>query len=125
MGAYPTAFPGGLPIEEESARRFSKLWGFDVPTETGLTTVDSLSAAARGELDALYCIGGNFLETLPGPDQVRAGLGSIPLRIHADIVLSSQMLVEPADTVYVLPSRTRFEQDGGGTETTTERRVIF
>ena len=35
------------------------------------------------------------------------------------------MLVEPADTVYVLPTRTRYEQTGGGTETSTERRVIF
>ena len=37
----------------------------------------------------------------------------------------AQMLVEPADTVYLLPARTRYEQQGGGTETTTERRVIF
>lgn len=35
------------------------------------------------------------------------------------------MLVEPADTVYLLPARTRYEQEGGGTETTTERRVVF
>jgi predicted molibdopterin-dependent oxidoreductase YjgC len=35
------------------------------------------------------------------------------------------MLVEPADTVVLLPSRTRYEQRGGGTETSTERRVIY
>ena len=27
--------------------------------------------------------------------------------------------------MYLLPSKTRYEQEGGGTETTTERRVIF
>jgi anaerobic selenocysteine-containing dehydrogenase len=42
-----------------------------------------------------------------------------------DIVVTSQMLVEPADAVYLLPARTRYEQRGGGTETSTERRVIF
>jgi anaerobic selenocysteine-containing dehydrogenase len=33
--------------------------------------------------------------------------------------------VEPADVMYLLPSQTRYEQEGGGTETTTERRVVF
>jgi predicted molibdopterin-dependent oxidoreductase YjgC len=42
-----------------------------------------------------------------------------------DIVLSSQMLVEPADTVVLLPATTRYEVPGGVTETNTERRVIF
>ena len=35
------------------------------------------------------------------------------------------MLVDPAETVLLLPSRTRYEQRGGGTETSTERRVIY
>jgi anaerobic selenocysteine-containing dehydrogenase len=35
------------------------------------------------------------------------------------------MLVDPAEVVYLLPARTRYEQRGGGTETSTERRVIF
>src|SRR6266545_543240 len=37
MGAYSTALPGGLPLDEENAARFSELWGFEVPggvTET-------------------------------------------------------------------------------------------
>jgi molybdopterin-dependent oxidoreductase alpha subunit len=125
MGAYATAFPGGVPIDAPSAERFSKLWGFEVPASPGLTTTQWLSAAAGGAIDALWCIGGNFLETLPDPPRVAAALARIPLRVHTDIVLTSQMLVEPEDVVYVLPSRTRYEQEGGGTETTTERRVIL
>jgi len=35
------------------------------------------------------------------------------------------MLVDPADTVVLLLSRTRYEQRNGGTETSTERRVIY
>jgi len=125
MGAYATAFPGGVPIDAASAARLSALWGFSVPNEPGLTTTEWIDAAARGRLDGLYCIGGNFLQTLPQPEHVRKALAAIPLRIHSDIVLTSQMLVEPADTVFVLPARTRYEQKGGGTETSTERRVIF
>jgi predicted molibdopterin-dependent oxidoreductase YjgC len=128
MGAYSTAFPGGLPIDVANAQRFSTLWNFDVPAWTGLTTVEYLEAAHRGELDALYCIGGNFLETMPEPERIAHALARIGLRVHSDIVLTKQMLVEPASddgVVYVLPSRTRYEQMGGGTETSTERRVIF
>jgi predicted molibdopterin-dependent oxidoreductase YjgC len=44
--------------------------------------------------------------------------------VHQDIVLTSQMLV-PGDDVILLPAATRYEQEGGGTETTTERRVAF
>lgn len=125
MGAYSTAFPGGVSIEPETARRFSDLWGFEVPDRPGRTTVEMLDAAHRGELDGFYCIGGNFLETMPDPDRMEAALGKIGLRIHSDIMLSSQMLVEPADTVFVLPACTRYEQRDGGTETTTERRVVY
>ena len=125
MGAYATALPGGLSITPETAARFTDLWGFRVPPQPGLTTVEALEAAGRGEIGALYCIGGNFLETMPSPARVKAALGRIPLRVHSDIVLTSQMLVDPADVVFVLPARTRYEQRGGGTETSTERRVIF
>jgi predicted molibdopterin-dependent oxidoreductase YjgC len=125
MGAYSTAFPGGVAIDAESARRFSDLWGFEVPHERGRTTVEYLAAAEAGELDALYAIGGNFLETMPEPARIEQALSTIPLRIHSDIVLTSQMLVDPAEVVFVLPARTRYEQEGGGTETSTERRVIF
>src|SRR6185369_14127369 len=33
--------------------------------------------------------------------------------------------IEPREEVILLPAKTRYEQDGGGTETTTERRIIF
>jgi anaerobic selenocysteine-containing dehydrogenase len=42
-----------------------------------------------------------------------------------DIVLSTQMLLDPADVVVLLPAATRYETPGGVTETSTERRVIF
>ncbi|MER3439124.1 MAG: formate dehydrogenase, partial [Chloroflexota bacterium] len=46
-------------------------------------------------------------------------------RVHQDIVVSSQMLVEPADTVVLLPAATRYETPGGVTQTSTERRIMF
>lgn len=125
VGCVPTGFPGGDPVGPESARRFSRLWGFEVPSEKGLSAVEMIDASRAGEIDVLYSVGGNFLETLPEPDFVRDALATVPLRIHQDIVLSSQMFVEPREEVLILPAQTRYEQRGGGTETTTERRIIF
>ena len=90
-----------------------------------MTTVEVLEAAGKGDVDALYSVGGNFLETMPEPDKIERALGNIPLRVHTDLILNTQALVEPADVMYLLPSKTRYEQEGGGTETTTERRVVF
>ena len=125
MGCYSTALPGGLPVSEENARRFSELWGFQVPVAQGLKAPEMLSAARRGELDVLFSSGGNFLDVLPDPKRVREALERTRLRIHMDIVLSSQMLAEPGEAVLVLPATTRYEIPGGVTETSTERRVIL
>ena len=125
MGAYATAFPGGMAINEENARHFSRLWGFPVPSGPGLTAPEMVDAAHEGRLDVLLSSGGNFLEVLPDPGYVKKALEQIPTRVHLDIVPSAQMLVPPADTVVLLPVQTRYEMAGGVTETSTERRVIF
>ncbi|HEX2466636.1 MAG TPA: FdhF/YdeP family oxidoreductase [Solirubrobacterales bacterium] len=125
MGCYSTSFPGGAAVSAESARQLSERWGFDVPAQRGLTAPEMLEVGAAGELDVLFSAGGNFLEVLPEPDHVREALARIPLRVHMDVVLSSQMLVEPADEVLLLPAATRYETPGGVTQTSTERRVIF
>jgi len=124
MGAYATALPGGGPIDESAAAALSAQYGFDVPTTPGLTAEAMLEAAERGDLDVLWSSGGNFLEVLPDPDRVEAAMARVPLRVHQDIVVSSQMLVD-GDAVLLLPARTRYEQRDGGTSTTTERRVAF
>jgi len=127
MGGMPGAYVMGYPVNEENALRFAapERWGFQPPAWKGLSASQMILAAERGEIDVLWQSGGNFVETLPEPERVRRAVASIGLRIHQDIVVSSNMLVEPADTVVLLPSRTRYEQRGGGTETSTERRIIY
>jgi len=125
VGCVPNQFPGGLAVDEEGAGRMRGLWGFDVPLQRGLNAVEMIEAAHDRRIDWFYISGGNFLETLPEPDFVREAIERVPARIHQDIVLSPQMFVEPHDTVLLLPAQTRYEQSGGGTETTTERRILF
>jgi anaerobic selenocysteine-containing dehydrogenase len=84
-----------------------------------------VEACHRGSLDLLYCLGGNFLRTLPEPEHVREALYNVPLRVHQDIILTDQMFIPAKDEVILLPAKTRYEQDDGGTETSTERRIMF
>lgn len=125
VGAVPNLFPGGKRVNAENAALFAQHWGFEPPTWPGLMAGQMIDAAYDGDLDVLYCSGGNFLEVMPDPAYVEAALGKLSLRVHQDIYVTSQMLVDPADTVVLLPARTRYEQPGGGTETSTERRIIF
>lgn len=128
MGAYATGFPGGRPINGESAAEMSALYGFPVPSAPGLTAPEMIDAAAAGDLDLLYCAGGNLVQNLPQPGYVAAAMAAVPLRVHQDIFLSRQLFIEPAvngGAVVLLPARTRYEQEGGGTQTSTERRIMF
>ncbi len=125
MGAYATAFPGGKPVNAENATKLSEQYSFTVPDWLGLSATEMVEAASRGELDLFYCLGGNFLRTLPEPERVREAMANVPLRVHQDIILTDQMFIEAKEDVILLPAKTRYEQDDGGIETTTERRIAF
>ena len=124
-GAVPGEFPGGVRISEESARHFERAWGYPVPAWKGMNASQMLDAARAGELDVFYVIGGNFLETMPAPAVVEEALRKVPVRIHQDLILNTSMFVEPGEMVVLLPAQTRYEQRGGGTVTSTERRIRF
>ncbi len=124
MGAYSTAFPGGVAVNTDNARALGDHWGFDVPSTPGLTAPEMVLAAENGDLDVLFLDGSNFLDVMPDPRRVADALSRVPMRVHQDIVLTSQMFIE-GDDVVLLPAATRYEQEGGGTSTTTERRIAF
>jgi molybdopterin-dependent oxidoreductase alpha subunit len=125
-GVQGGAEVGCVPNPGEAAlERWETLWGFPVPRAKGLSAGDEVEAAADGRIDVFWIVGGNFLETLSGASRSRAALATPPLRIHQDIVVNTSMLVDPSDTVLLLPAATRYETPGGVTETSTERRIIF
>lgn len=118
MGCVPT-------VDVAAGARWPQVWGFEVPATPGWTTAEMIDRSADGEVDLFWIVGGNFLETLPDEARSRAALRRPRLRIHQDIVLSSAMLADADGDVLILPATTRYESPGGGTETSTERRVIF
>jgi len=124
-GAEPDKFPGGFAVNDETARRFSNLWRHPVPSNPGLRMPQMIAAAHQREIKFLYSIGGNLLETVPERDFAAEALQKVPVRVHQDVVLNSSMLLDPEEIVLILPGQTRYEQRGGGTSTSTERRIRF
>jgi molybdopterin-dependent oxidoreductase alpha subunit len=112
-------------VDRDTRAVWGNVWGFEPPVCPGWTAAEMVEAAAHGDVDVWWQVGGNFLETLPDESRNREALARPSLRIHQDIVLSSAMLVDPSDTVVILPAATRYESPGGGTETSTERRIIY
>src|SRR5262245_2586964 len=121
-GAEVGCAPG---LDQAQRRRFEDVWGFPLPDFPGMTAAEMVGAGYRGELDVLWTVGGNFLETLPDPAAAARALGNVGTRIHQDIVATSMMLLPPRTGVLLLPATTRYESPGGGTETSTERRITF
>jgi molybdopterin-dependent oxidoreductase alpha subunit len=119
-GAEVGCVPG---MDPATAARWANLWGFPVPTTRGWTAAEMVDHAAAGEVDVFWNVGGNFLERF----QTRA----IPPACHVRDFESIRMsFCHPrcssrGGDVPLLPAVTRYESPGGGTETSTERRIIF
>ena len=112
-------------VDEPTAARWSSVWEFPVRAQRGWTAAEMIEHAADGDVDLFWILGGNFLETLPDVDRSRRARRRPRLRVHQDLVLSPSMFVEGDGDVLILPAATRYESEGGGTETTTERRIVF
>ncbi len=127
-GADADKLPGAVDITPESLARFEALWNHPLPKTRGQKAAHLLDRAAQTGLDVLYTLGGNYVETLPDPQHAAQAMGRARLRVHQDIVINTSALVEPVDEdgeVLLLPAQTRYEQKGGGTSTSTERRIRF
>lgn len=129
MGADPFVLPGG-DFYGENIERIEKLWGFKLPRWQGDivgVTLENIMLPEDHErkVKLYYLSGGNFLETMPDPIFVEKALSQLDIRVHQDIILNTSTLVDSKEAVIVLPAKTRYEQEGGGTSTSTERMVYY
>ncbi|WP_175639493.1 FdhF/YdeP family oxidoreductase [Metabacillus schmidteae] len=129
MGADPFVLPGS-GFDEENIKRMEQIWGFELPKWQGDivgVTLENIVLPEDHErkIKLYYLSGGNFLETMPDPDFVEKALSELDIRVHQDIIFNTSTLVDAKEAVIVLPAKTRYEQEGGGTSTSTERMVYF
>ncbi len=124
-GADADKLPGARPITDDNCRPFEEYYKHPIPHRNGLRAAHLLDEAEKDGLDVLYLVGGNHVETMPDRAHAIAGLSNVKLRVHQDIVLNSSTLLPAKEAVLVLPAQTRYEQKGGGTSTSTERRIRY
>jgi molybdopterin-dependent oxidoreductase alpha subunit len=129
MGADPFVLPGG-GFDPKYIERMEKIWGFEIPKWQGDivgVTLENIVLPEENErkIKLYYLSGGNFLETMPDPEFVEKALSELDIRVHQDIILNTSTLVDAKEAVIVLPAKTRYEQEDGGTSTSTERMVYF
>ncbi len=122
-GVHPSQLPGGGRATKKALAALETLWGGQIPATQGLGASAQLTAAERGELNALWLLGADPLTAFGATAE--PALARAPLRLHLATHLDPSMLVDPAGTVLVLPLETLHEQAGGATVTSVERRVRY
>ena len=116
MGTLAEFLPGYRPAGDPRARQeMARVWGKEPPQGKGMTLPQMLEAASRGELRALFVMGENPAQLLPG--KAREALRGLEFLLVQDIFPSAT--TELAHLV--LPAAGFLEKDG--TYTSLERRI--
>jgi len=119
MGALPNRLPGFQHVENEALRRkFDEAWGVPVPPHRGWTLSEMFDAMERDELQAIYVIGENPVQSEADQKRARHLLESRDFMVVQDIFLTAT--AELADVV--LPASAAWAESEG-TVTNSERRV--
>jgi molybdopterin-dependent oxidoreductase alpha subunit len=124
-GVSPSRLPNGQPVGRKGCAELGTLWQLPLSKKPGMDTLDMIRSCAQGSIDFVYSLGANLFQTLPQRDLVAHALENVGMRVHQGIALDTSMLVEPKEAVVLLPSTTRYEQEGGGSVTAIDRRIRF
>ena len=117
VGAMPNVLPGYQLVDDDEARKsVEDVWGFEIPSEPGLTSVE-ISHAAGDSVHGLYIMGENPVMSEPDGNRVEERLEDLEFIVAQDIFMTETAAF--ADVV--LPATTWAER--GGTVTNTDRRV--
>ncbi len=118
MGCLVNFYPGYQRVTDEAAQaKFHEAWGRGPSTQIGITVVEMLNAAERGDVRGLFVLGENPAMTDPDINHARKALASTEFLVVQEILPSET--TEYADVI--LPGASFAEKEG--TFTNTERRV--
>ena len=119
MGALPDRLPGFQHVENDELRaKFDALWGVTVPPKRGWHLSGMFEAMERGQLQAVYVIGENPVQSEADQEKAKHLLSTRDFLVVQDIFLTAT--AELADVV--LPASASWAESEG-TVTNSERRV--
>ncbi len=119
LGALPNVYPAYQKVDNKDIRaKFEQAWGVSsLSSQPGLTVTEMITAAAKGDLKALYIMGENPMVSDPDLNRVKKALENLDFMVVQDIFMTETAKL--ADVV--LPAVSFAEKNG--TFTNTERRV--
>ncbi|HLA25047.1 MAG TPA: NADH-quinone oxidoreductase subunit NuoG [bacterium] len=106
-GLLPERGPGGRPLVEVSDA-LASTWGAKVAAGAGFSSPEMIDAAARGELDVLYVVGGDPATDVPDARRWQAARAQVPFVVVQDAFLTPTA----AASDVVLPALVLPEKDG-------------
>ena len=84
MGLLPDFYPGGVPVTDQE--EIKKQWGENAPTGTGLSALEMIARAKKGELKALLVHRSNPVLDFPGGSWVTEALKKLALLVVHDML---------------------------------------
>jgi predicted molibdopterin-dependent oxidoreductase YjgC len=119
MGALPNRLPGFQNVENDELRaKFDAEWGVPVPPHRGWTLSEMFEAMERDELQVIYVIGENPVQSEADQKRAKRLLAERDFIVVQDLFLTAT--AELADVV--LPASAAWAESEG-TVTNSERRV--
>ncbi|MBV6408850.1 MAG: Nitrate reductase [Rhodocyclaceae bacterium] len=113
-GLIPMMLPDYGRVADDAVRaRFEALWGAALDPQPGLTVVEILDAACRGEIRGMFIMGENPAMSDPDLNHARAGLAALEHLVVQDLFLTETAAL--ADVV--LPASGFAEKTGSFTNT--------
>jgi len=117
-GLIPMFYPDYADVKSEPVhKKFEDLWKTELSTKPGLTVVEIINAANKGEIKGMYIHGENPAMSDPDLDHARAGIAKLEHLVVQDIFLTETAMM--ADVI--LPASAWPEKTG--TVTNTNRQV--
>ncbi len=118
MGGLPNVLPGYRFITDPAVRQhFEAAWGRPLKPTPGLTAVEMVHAADRGDIRAIYVMGEDPMTSEPNLKHAHHALEKLDLLVIQDIFANETALYGHV----ILPAASFAEKSG--TFTNTERRV--
>lgn len=100
-----TEKPGLVPLD-----KLRELYGFEPPTWTGRTTVETCKAMISGQSRAMISLGGNFLRAVPDTAAMEEGWRKLRLSVQIATKLNRSHVIH-GEVAYLLPCLGRIEID--------------
>ncbi|HSD55127.1 MAG TPA: molybdopterin-dependent oxidoreductase, partial [Burkholderiales bacterium] len=117
-GLIPMVFPDYQRVDNpEAHKRFEAFWGMELDPKPGLTVVEIMNAAKRGEIRGMYVMGENPAMSDPDVDHAREAMAALDHLVVQDLFLTETAYL--ADVI--LPATAWPEKVG--TVTNTDRMV--